>query len=260
LPTLRRIPFTVLRGEADAATQRLLRDINQEHARQRPGETLLESRIAAAELAAGMQLAAPEAFDIARESAETQSAYGLDQPETADFGRRCLLARRLIERGTRFVQVWSGPQAPQTTGITTAASRTNSRPLPAASISPPPRCSVISNSEDSSKTRCWSGAPNLAARRLLRAALDVTTIAGLSSPGWPERAFSAAATHGLSDELGYQTAEGRTTCHDLYATILHLMGIDHKRLTFRTSGIDRRLTDVHGRVVSQILSHKQHSG
>ena len=92
-------------GAADRATVELLQTFNRQHALQRPDDSRLEARIAAGELAAKMQLSAPEAFDISRETQETQTAYGLDQPETADFARRCLLARRLVERGTRFVQV-----------------------------------------------------------------------------------------------------------------------------------------------------------
>ena len=93
-----------------ARTVALLQQVNHRHAEAHPGDTRLEARLAAGELAAKMQLSAPEAFDLSRESAATHAAYGLDQPPTEDFGRRCLLARRLIERGMRFVQVWSGPQ------------------------------------------------------------------------------------------------------------------------------------------------------
>ncbi len=95
---------------ADSETQRVLQEINRRHAVARPGDTRLEARIAAGELAARMQLSAPEAFDLSKGIEVTHAAYGLNQPDTQDFGRRCLLARRLIERGTRFVQVWSGPQ------------------------------------------------------------------------------------------------------------------------------------------------------
>src|SRR5436190_13291610 len=97
-------------GEADRATRVALEAMNRRHAAERPGDSRLEARIVAGELAARMQLSAPEAFDISKETAETQTAYGVNQKETEDFGRRCLLARRLIERGTRFAQVWSGPQ------------------------------------------------------------------------------------------------------------------------------------------------------
>ncbi len=86
--------------------------MNREHAKTRPGDSRLEARIASYELAAKMQQHAPEALDLGREAAKTRDKYGLDDPATADFGRRCLLARRLLERGVRFVQVWSGAGGP----------------------------------------------------------------------------------------------------------------------------------------------------
>lgn len=241
-------------NDADTATQKLLLDINREHARQRPGESLLESRIAAAELAAGMQLAAPEAFDISRETAETQTAYGLDQPDTADFGRRCLLARRLIERGTRFVQVWSGPQG-AANNWDNHGSIQNELPPIARSVDQP-TAALLSDLKQrglfEDTLLVWStefGRTPFAQGSVGRDHNRGTFVTWLAGAG-----IKRGATHGRSDDLGYQTAEGRTTCHDLYATVLHLMGIDHKQLTFRTSGIDRRLTDVHGRVIAQILS------
>src|SRR5688572_24625441 len=96
--------------EADRDGITLLDKMNRAHAAQHPADSRLEARIAASELAAKMQLSAPEAFDVGRETAATRAAYGMDNKVTEDFGRRCLLARRLVERGTRFVQVWSGPQ------------------------------------------------------------------------------------------------------------------------------------------------------
>ncbi len=96
--------------DADAAGLDLLNDINRRHAATRADDSRLEARIASYELAAKMQLSAPEAFDISRESDVLRKSYGIDEPATDDFGRRCLLAARLAERGVRFVQVWSGPQ------------------------------------------------------------------------------------------------------------------------------------------------------
>ena len=241
-------------GDADAATRQLLLEINREHSRQRSSEPLLESRIAAAELAAGMQLAAPEAFDISLETQQTQSAYGLDQPETADFGRRCLLARRLIERGTRFVQVWSGPQGAVNNWDNHGNIEKELPPI-ARSVDQPTAALLTDLKQrgllqDTLLVWCTEfGRTPFAQGSVGRDHNRGTFVTWLAGAG-----IKTGATHGRSDELGYQTAEGRTTCHDLYATILHLMGIDHKRLTFRTSGIDRRLTDVHGRVISQILS------
>ncbi len=101
------------RPKASATGRAVLERLNRRHAAQNEGDSRLESRIAAYELAARMQQTAPEALDLAGESAATRALYGLDDPTTADFGRRCLLARRLLERGMRFVQVWSGAGGPK---------------------------------------------------------------------------------------------------------------------------------------------------
>ena len=97
-------------GESDAEGLRLLSELNRKHAQEHPSDSRLDARIASYELAAKMQLSAPDAFDISREESHIHEAFGLNQPATEDFGRRCLLAARLVERGVRFVQVWSGPQ------------------------------------------------------------------------------------------------------------------------------------------------------
>jgi hypothetical protein len=239
--------------EADAAALALLQRMNRQHAAAHPDDTRLEARIASYELAAKMQLSAPEAFDLTKETAVTRSGYGLDNPVTEDFGRRCLLARRLIERGSRVVQVWSGPQGAinnwDNHGIQTEL------PPIAASVDLP----IAGLLGD------------LRSRGLLDDTLVVFTTEfgrtpfaqgslgrdhnGNSFVTWMAGAGVKAGTaYGQSDELGFKAAEGITYCYDLHATILHLMGIDHTKLTFRTSGVDRRLTDVHGHVVSGVLA------
>lgn len=246
--------YAFARGEADADTVALLQEVNRSHADARPDDSRLEARVAAGELAARMQLSAPEAFDLSRETAAMQSAYGLDQPETQDFGRRCLLARRLIERGTRFVQVWSGPQG-AVNNWDNHGDIVKELPPIARSVDQP----IAALMQD------------LKARGLLEDTLVIWTTEfgrtpfaqgsqgrdhnGGSFVTWLAGAgVKAGATYGRSDDLGYQAAEGRTYCYDLHATVLHLLGIDHQKLTFRTSGIDRRLTDVHGHVVREILA------
>lgn len=242
------------RGDADADTVALLQQINRTHAHSRADDSRLEARVAAGELAARMQLSAPEAFDLSRETTATHAAYGLNAPETLDFGRRCLLARRLIERGTRFVQVWSGPQG-AIDNWDNHGDITKELPPIARSVDQPIAALV----------------QDLKARGLLEDTLVIWTTEfgrtpfaqgslgrdhnGGSFVTWLAGAgVKAGATYGRSDDLGYQAAEGRTYCYDLHATVLHLLGIDHERLTFRTSGIDRRLTDVHGHVVREILA------
>jgi len=241
-------------GAADRATVELLQTINRQHARQRPDDTRLEARIAAGELAAKMQLSAPEAFDISRETQDTQTAYGLDQPETADFARRCLLARRLVERGTRFVQVWSGPQGAANNWDNHGSIPRELPPI-AKSVDQPIAALVRdlkARGLFSDTLLIWTtefGRTPFAQGGDGRDHNRGTFVTWLAGAG-----IQAGATHGKSDDLGYETAEGKTMCYDLHATILHLLGIDHERLTFRNAGIDRRLTDVHGHVIEEILA------
>ncbi len=241
-------------GKADQDTIALLQQFNRQHASSRPDDTRLEARIAAGELAAKMQLSAPEAFDLSRESAVTHAAYGLDQKLTGDFGRRCLLARRLIERGTRFVQVWSGPQGAVNNWDNHGNILTELPPI-AASVDQPIAALFLDLKARgllSDTLVIWTtefGRTPFAQGSLGRDHNRGTFVTWLAGAG-----VQPGATYGRSDDLGYQTAEGATYCYDLHATILHLLGIDHKRLTYRTAGIDRRLTDVHGTVVSDILS------
>jgi hypothetical protein len=201
-----------------------------------------------------MQLSAPEAFDLATETQATHQAYGLDNPVTEDFGRRCLLARRLCERGTRFVQVWSGPQG-ATGNWDNHASIPNELPPIAASVDQPIAAligdlkarglfedTLLIWSTEFGRTPFAQGGEG----RDHNGGTFVTWMAGAGiKPG---------TAYGASDDWGYQTAEGETYCYDLHATVLHLLGIDHERLTFRQNGIDRRLTDVHGHVVNEILA------
>lgn len=239
---------------AEAASLALLREVNRQHAGLHPEDTRLDARIASYELAARMQLSAPEAFDLTAESAVTRAGYGLGNPVTEDFGRRCLLARRLIERGTRVVQVWSGPQG--------AVNNWDNHSSIVKELPP------IATSVDLPIAGLLG---DLKVRGLLEDTLVVFTTEFGRTPfeqgsmgrdhngncfvTWMAGAgIRRGTTYGGSDDLGFKAAEGITSCHDLHATILHLLGIDHTRLTFRTSGVDRRLTDVHGRVVTEVLA------
>ncbi len=241
-------------GDADRAALTLLKKMNRAHADAHPGDTRLEARIASYELAAKMQLSAPEAFDLSREPEAMRRAYGMENKVTEDFGRRCLLARRLIERGTRVVQVWSGPQG-ATENWDNHGSIIKELPPIAASMDLPVAALL----------------GDLKQRGLLEDTLVVWTTEfgrtafsqggsgrdhnGGSFVSWLAGAgVKAGATSGSSDELGHKAAVDVTHCYDLHATILHLLGIDHKKLTFRTAGVDRRLTDVHGEVVHGILA------
>lgn len=232
----------------------LLRRMNENHERPRVDDSRLESRIRSYELAAKMQLSAPEAFDLSRETKATHRAYGTDKPVTQDFGKRCLLARRLCERGTRFVQVWSGPQG-ATGNWDNHGSIPNELPPIAESVDQPIGAligdlkarglfddTLLIWTTEFGRTPFAQGGEG----RDHNGGTFVTWMAGAG--------IKAGTAYGKSDDWGYQTAEGKTYCYDLHATILHLLGIDHQRLTFRQNGIDRRLTDVHGHVIHDILA------
>jgi hypothetical protein len=240
---------------ADRESQQVLAELNREHYFGRELDTRLDARIASYELAAKLQLSAPEALDVASESVATHMDYGLDHPVTEDFGRNCLIARRLLERGVRFVQVWSGAD----NGF--------------------PRRNWDSH-ENIAKDHGEMGAsmdrPTAALVKDLKARgmLDDTIVIWTTEFGrmpcaqgkgrdhnpfaftsWVAGGgFKRGVSYGASDEWSYKVVENPTYCYDLHATILHLLGIDHTRLTFRNNGIDRRLTDVHGTVITDLLA------
>ena len=240
--------------QADRDGLELLQQLNAEHAAQNPLDSRLEARIESYELAARMQLSAPEAFDLSQESQRTQAEYGLENEVTQDFGRRCLLARRLVERGTRFVQVWSGPQG-ATGNWDNHGSIPKELPPIAASVDQP-----IAALLRDLKTRglfddtllIWT---TEFGRTPFAQGGDGRDHNGGSFVTWLAGAgIKAGVSYGQSDDWGYKAIEGKTYSYDFHATVLHLMGIDHKRLVYRQNGIDRRLTDVHGNVINAILA------
>jgi hypothetical protein len=249
-------------GEAtDAASRRFLAEINRRHLEDRGGNDDLAARIRAYELAARMQMAVPEVTALERETHETQAAYGLDRPETADFGRSCLLARRLLERGVRFVQLFSGGA------------------FGSPRINWDAHENVVQN-HGQEALRIDQPVAALLADLRQRGMLDDTLLVFTSEFGRTpftqsadgvlgtgrdhnQNGFSvwlagAGLKHGFAygatDDVGYKAAEGRTSWYDFHATVLHLLGIDHERLTFYHNGIKRRLTNVHGEVVRDILA------
>ncbi|MEY3174340.1 MAG: hypothetical protein RLZZ436_2254 [Planctomycetota bacterium] len=229
-----------------------LQKFNALHRQGREANSQLEARIAAFELAYQMQRSAPEAFDLSGESAATHRLYGTDQAESELFGRQCLLARRLVERGVRFVQLFDAPV--NNAWDHHGGLREN---LPA-------RCRAVD--------RPISGLlADLAARGLLDDTLVVwggefgrtPTAEGNNGREHHPFGFSmwlagggvrGGMVHGATDEFGWHAVENKVHVHDLHATILHLLGLDHERLTFRFGGRDYRLTDVHGHVVREILA------
>ncbi|MEO2035839.1 MAG: DUF1501 domain-containing protein [Planctomycetaceae bacterium] len=246
--------FSFASRQADTAGLDLLHTLNRQHAVDRPDDSRLEARIRSYELAAKMQLSAPTAFDLANESDITHTAYGLGNKSTEDFGRRCLLARRLVERGTRFVQVWSGAQG-ATDNWDNHGSIPKELPPIAESVDKP----IAALIEDLKSRGLFDDTLLIWTTEFGRTPFaqggDGRDHNGGSFVTWMAGAGVKAGTaHGQSDDWGYQAAEGKTYCYDFHATVLHLLGIDHKRLTYRQNGIDRRLTDVHGHVIHEILS------
>ena len=232
----------------------LLQSLNSRHRESRPGDSRLDGRIESYELAARLQVSAPEVLDVAGETAAMHKQYGLDDPTTAAFGRHCLVARRMIERGVRFVQVWSGAGgASQNWDNHTDIPK--ELPFIAKQVDQP-LAGLLNDLKarglfDETLLICSTEFGRMpftqgSVGRDHNAGTFVTWLAGAGIKG--------GSRHGESDEFSYESVIDTTYCYDLHATVLHLMGIDHERLTFRHNGIDRRLTDVHGHVVDKILA------
>jgi hypothetical protein len=227
----------------------LLNRLNDMHHQERAEDSRLDARIQSFELAFRMQMEAPDAFNVDAEPMAVQRLYGVGELGTDAFGRQCLLARRLVERGVRFVQLISPVNWDHHTGIRTA--------LPA-------NCAATD--------RPIAGLlKDLKARGLLDETLVVwggefgRTPVAQKGDGRDHHPFGftmwvagggvkGGMVHGATDEFGWYAVEDKVHVHDLHATILHLLGIDHERLTYRYSGRDYRLTDVYGNVVKEILA------
>ncbi len=242
--------------DADADAQALLGRLNREHAAARPGDSRLEARIGAYELAARLQLSAPEVLDLSKETAATKRMYGMEDPVTADFGRNCLTARRLLERGVRFVQLWSGadngfPRRNWDSHEDLARDHGDmgrSLDQPAAALLADLKArglledTIVLWTTEFGRMPCSQGGKG----RDHNPFAFTNWLAGGGIKG--------GVTYGASDEWSFRAAERPTQVYDVHATVLHLLGIDHERLTFRHNGIDRRLTDVHGHVINDIVA------
>ena len=241
-------------AEADALS--LLGKLNRAHASKRPGDSRLDARIASYELAARLQASAPAVLDISKESAKTRRMYGLDDKVTEDFGRNCLVARRLLEKGVRFVQVWSGADNgfPRRNWDSHEDIQRDhgemgtSLDRPAAALIQDLKArgllddTIILWTTEFGRMPCSQGSKG-------RDHNPFTFTNWLAGGG-----IKGGTSYGASDEWSFRAAEKPTYCYDVHATILHLLGIDHEKLTVRHNGIDRRLTDVHGRVIDAILA------
>jgi hypothetical protein len=248
--------FAYATRSADADGLTLLNQMNRAHVAKHPGDSRLAARVSGYELAAKMQLSAPEAFDVMREPESARKTYGLDSPDksTADFAKRCLLATRIIERGVRFVQVWSGPEGAVNNWDNHGNIPTQLPPM-ARSIDQPIAALLRDLrqrglAEDTLVV--WTtefGRTPFSQGSLGRDHNCGSFVSWLWGAG-----IKPGITHGVSDDIGYQAANDITSGYDMHATILHLLGIDHEKLTVRTNGVDRRLTDVLGKVIKKVLS------
>jgi hypothetical protein len=256
--------------ESEQASLELLAKLNRDSERDRPGDSRLDARIRSYELAASMQLSAPEAMDLSQEPEHVLKMYGLDRagstwpteinpPEEAEyFGRKCLIARRLLERGVRFVQIWSG----------------NDNSFPRRNWD---SHEDIERDHGPLASGMAVGAAALIKDLKQRGLLDDTIILWTTEFGrMPSTQGSKGRDHnpyvftnwlcgggikggvsyGPSEDWGYKPLDrdNPTQVYDIHATVLRLLGIEHTKLTFRNNGIDRRLTDVHGRVIPEIMA------
>ncbi len=232
----------------------LLDKFNTQHLAQNENDSRLHSRIRAYELAAKMQVSAPQAFDVKDESEDTVKGYGLDNPVTEDFGRRCLLARRLVERGVRFVQVWSGANGP-TGNWDNHASIAKELPPIAASIDQP-IAALLGDLEARGMLEDTLVLWNTEFGRMpFSQSSEGRDHNGGAFVGWMAGAgVKPGVAYGQTDPWAWRALENAASTYDFHATVLHLLGIDHEKLTIRHDGADRRLTDVHGRVIRDILA------
>lgn len=244
--------------KVQAASYDLLSQLNEEHLDAHPGDDALAGRIRAYEMAARMQVSAPEVTDVSGESEATKEMYGLNAPATRAYGYNCLLARRLVERGVRCVQLFNGGHfgAPRINWDGHEDLRANHS-----------RCAAVMDQPTSALLA------DLKQRGMLKDTVVVWTTEfgrlpiseGIGEGGRdhnPEgfTSFMAGAglkpgfAYGSTDELGYKAADNPVTLYDFHATLLHLLGLDHTRLTWYHNGLQRRLTDVHGHVVRDVLA------
>ena len=247
---------------SDAAARVFLQQLNARHADRSGAGAMLSARMRSYELAAHMQLSVPEVSDINGEPKHIRNMYGLGEGHTVDAGQRCLLARRLLERGVRFVQIYSG-----------------------GPIGGSPRASwdAHENVKDNHSTeagRIDKPIAGLLRDLKQRGMLDDTLVLFTTEfgrtpfaqsgsdkvgPGRDHNKYGfscwlagggvkAGFSFGQTDEIGWKTVENPVHWHDFHATVLHLMGVDHKKLTFYHNGIERRLTNVHGQVANGIFA------
>ena len=261
VPIQNLFPARELAADTETASRHLLAELNQKHLAERGESDVLAARIRSYHLSERMQAVVPQVADLNGETAVTHGMYGIAEEQTQDFGRSCLLARRLLERGVRFVQMFSGGAFGQ------------------------PRINwdghedMIRN-HGREAVRIDKPIAGLLRDLRQRGMLDDTLVmfttefgrtpftqsaANVVGPGRDhnEKGFSVwlagggmkpGIAYGATDDIGWQAVENRMHWHDFHATVLHQLGINHEQLTFYHNGIERRLTNVHGEVVRDILA------
>lgn len=249
-------------SDTDAATREFLQFLNAQHLQQFPGDSELSARIASYELAARMQLSVPEVADLSSESASTLQAYGADDqslPLKAQFARNCILARRLIEQGVRFVQLFNGAYQTGGEGVSNwdGHKHLETQYTQHGAVLDQPVAALLRDLKN---------------RGLLEHTLVVWTTEFGRMPTFQKGAsgrdhnpdgftaflmgagVKAPFTYGATDEFSYKAIENVCTVYDFHATILHLLGLNHEKLTYYHNGLERRLTDVHGHVLHEVLA------
>ncbi len=227
----------------------LLGELNAKHLEERPGEAELLGRIQSFELAYRMQSEAADMIDFSRETEATRKAYGLDRKETQSYGSKCLLARRLVESGVRFVQVYSDGEWDAHSNLTA----NHSEHCLATDV---PIAGLLDDLQQrgllESTLVIWGGEFG---RMPVSQGKDGRDHNPQGFMAWLAGAgVKGGTSYGETDEIGYKAAVDRATVHDLHATMLHLLGLDHLRLTYQHNGRPFRLTDVAGEVITKLLA------
>jgi hypothetical protein len=255
------VPARAVAPDADRAARDLLAELNALDLADRGGNDELAARMRAYELAAKMQLAVPRVTDLSKEDQKTKDLYGLDREETRDFGRSCLLARRLLEQGVRFVQLFSGGAfgSPRINwdgheDVKENHAREAARiDRPVAALLTDLRHRGMLGDTLVLFTTEFGRTP------FTQSKADVVGLGRDHNPSgfsvWLAGAgLRPGVAHGATDEVGWKAVERPATWYDFHATVLKLLGLDHTKLTYYHNGIQRRLTNVHGDVIDAILA------
>lgn len=250
--TIKNIVNTTWTPEQQRRQHELLRAMNGMQSR--PGDTEVEAILESYELAWRMQNRAPNALDLAQESEATLQLYGINEKPTDNFGRQCLLARRLAEQGVRYIQVNYGdnsnnPAWDQHSNLPKHGEHAAAVDKPIAGL-----LTDLKQRGLLEDTIVWWGGEFGRTPYAERNGTGRDHNPGGFTVWLAGGGVKAGYSHGSTDELGHMAVEGKVHMHDLHATLLHMLGLDHEKLTFRHAGRDFRLTDVHGHVVKEILS------